>query len=392
MLSLALASKPPTGFLRDIVVEAGSGEHRGTFDIKQGVCCRSSTWPATAGAPRRHQDHADRRAPACRRRTRGCSTRAGRGSSRRPMSSSRHAARAPGEPARGGAEPDNHIDPKQLNPLTRRYLRDAFREVAAVQRSLVSRARPGWYGERDSPASAVRLPAGSLPAAATPWRDAVFSVVDLELTGLDPAVDEIISFATVTVAGGGSALMTLGTRGSPDAGCPTATRSASTGSAGAISPRHPAIRGARRSARGVHRKGARSPTWPRSRRIPRRGARQAHGLDLRNPVIDTAALAKELRRRAAASPAETGAPPVSRLLARTPRLARSRPTGPPSPSRRRGRPDRGAGLPGPGHPSGSAPAADRRLAGAMSRLRRDRALPSLQKLAASAGRDRLLTS
>ena len=29
-----------------------------------------------------------------------------------------------------------------------------------------------------------------------------FTVVDLETTGLDPAADEIISFATVTVSGG----------------------------------------------------------------------------------------------------------------------------------------------------------------------------------------------
>ena len=35
LLRLALASKPPTGFLRDIVVEH-SGEHAGHFDIKHG--------------------------------------------------------------------------------------------------------------------------------------------------------------------------------------------------------------------------------------------------------------------------------------------------------------------------------------------------------------------
>ena len=40
------------------------------------------------------------------------------------------------------------------------------------------------------------------PPAETPWRQAAFSVVDLEMTGLDPASDEIISFATVTVSGG----------------------------------------------------------------------------------------------------------------------------------------------------------------------------------------------
>jgi len=42
----------------------------------------------------------------------------------------------------------------------------------------------------------------AFPPDATPWREATFSVVDLELTGLDPAADEIIAFAAVTVSGG----------------------------------------------------------------------------------------------------------------------------------------------------------------------------------------------
>lgn len=42
----------------------------------------------------------------------------------------------------------------------------------------------------------------AFPPDATPWQHASFSVVDLETTGLDPAHDEIISFATVTVADG----------------------------------------------------------------------------------------------------------------------------------------------------------------------------------------------
>jgi DNA polymerase III subunit epsilon len=41
-----------------------------------------------------------------------------------------------------------------------------------------------------------------LPVPRTPWRDVTFSVIDFETTGLDPATDEIISFATVTVDGG----------------------------------------------------------------------------------------------------------------------------------------------------------------------------------------------
>jgi DNA polymerase-3 subunit epsilon len=43
---------------------------------------------------------------------------------------------------------------------------------------------------------------GSFPQPHTPWREATFTVIDLELTGLDPATDEIISFAAVTVRRG----------------------------------------------------------------------------------------------------------------------------------------------------------------------------------------------
>jgi CBS domain-containing protein len=37
-----------------------------------------------------------------------------------------------------GSKPDNHLDPKALNPLTRRYLKDAFRAVASVQKTLAA--------------------------------------------------------------------------------------------------------------------------------------------------------------------------------------------------------------------------------------------------------------
>ena len=40
-----------------------------------------------------------------------------------------------------GDEPNDYVDPKDLSELTRRYLREAFREVAAVQKSL-ERTRP----------------------------------------------------------------------------------------------------------------------------------------------------------------------------------------------------------------------------------------------------------
>ncbi|MGA3214195.1 MAG: 3'-5' exonuclease [Acidimicrobiales bacterium] len=40
------------------------------------------------------------------------------------------------------------------------------------------------------------------PSRRTPWREARYSVVDLELTGLDPRTDEIISFGAVPIEAG----------------------------------------------------------------------------------------------------------------------------------------------------------------------------------------------
>ncbi len=43
---------------------------------------------------------------------------------------------------------------------------------------------------------------GDRPGSNTPWREASYAVVDLEMTGLDPDSDEIISFASVPVDDG----------------------------------------------------------------------------------------------------------------------------------------------------------------------------------------------
>jgi CBS domain-containing protein len=42
------------------------------------------------------------------------------------------------EQLRSADPPDDFVDPRSLNKLTRRYIREAFREVAAVQRQLSS--------------------------------------------------------------------------------------------------------------------------------------------------------------------------------------------------------------------------------------------------------------
>ena len=70
-----------------------------------------------------------------------------------------------------------------LSPLTRSYLRDVFRAVGAVTREL----RPMRLRARPQGA-AQRFKSTPQPAPDTPWRDAAWCAVDLELTGLDAAL------------------------------------------------------------------------------------------------------------------------------------------------------------------------------------------------------------
>ncbi len=50
--------------------------------------------------------------------------------------------------------------------------------------------------------AAAEYAEGAIPVGRTPWRLAHFCVVDLELSGLDPESDEIISFADVPIDAG----------------------------------------------------------------------------------------------------------------------------------------------------------------------------------------------
>jgi CBS domain-containing protein len=135
MLRLALAAKPPTGFLHDIVVE-GSGQQRGTFDIKHGglmpivdlarYAALKSDVRITPTVERLHAA-ADQGVIEL--------TEARILEEAFELFSTLRLDHQVAQLERG-EEPDNRLDPKQLDPLTRRYLRDAFREVAAVQRSV----------------------------------------------------------------------------------------------------------------------------------------------------------------------------------------------------------------------------------------------------------------
>ena len=130
---MALAHRPPSGFRRDVVV-AHDGEHRGTFDVKRGgvlPIVDLARWAgvaagstATGTVPRLRagaaagilsEEHARILAEAWDLLT----------GLRLGHQVERH---------RAGLPPDDHVDPATLNPLARRYLREAFRAVIAVQR------------------------------------------------------------------------------------------------------------------------------------------------------------------------------------------------------------------------------------------------------------------
>jgi CBS domain-containing protein len=137
MLRLALATKPPTGFMRNIVVEH-SGEHRGTFDIKHGGLLPIVDLARYAGLK------AGTRVTATPERLRvGAEAGVFTNEQARTLDEAydlfaelrmEHQV----QQLERGQEPDDHLDPKQLNSLTRRYLRDAFREVASIQKSFAA--------------------------------------------------------------------------------------------------------------------------------------------------------------------------------------------------------------------------------------------------------------
>ncbi len=135
LAQFALSFRPPTGFLRDFVVEH-SGERRGQLDIKHGgliPIVDLARWAGmAAGVASASTLERLRAAEAA-------------GALESPQA--RTLMEAFGfifslrldhqvEQLRRGEGPDDFIDPKTLNPLARSYLREAFRAVASVQSGL----------------------------------------------------------------------------------------------------------------------------------------------------------------------------------------------------------------------------------------------------------------
>ena len=142
LLSFALAHRPPTGFLRGLVVE-DSGEHRGRLDLKRGgiiPIADLARWAGLAAGVTHASTPARLRAAA--------------EAGTLPADDARLLEEAHElivglrlhhqvEQLRAGAEPDDFLDPAELSPLTRSSLKEAFRAVAGVQRRISADLRLG---------------------------------------------------------------------------------------------------------------------------------------------------------------------------------------------------------------------------------------------------------
>jgi CBS domain-containing protein len=140
----ALSYRPPTGFLRGLVVEH-TGERRGQLDLKHGgiiPIVDLARWAAMSAG-------ASATSTAERLRIAGDAGTLPEGDVHTLLEAHElfvdlrveHQI----EQLSNGATPDDYIDPATLNPLTRSYLKEAFRAVAAVQKRVAAELQAGAF-------------------------------------------------------------------------------------------------------------------------------------------------------------------------------------------------------------------------------------------------------
>ncbi|HEY0812464.1 MAG TPA: putative nucleotidyltransferase substrate binding domain-containing protein [Pseudonocardia sp.] len=137
MLQSATSRKPPTGFVRDFVVEH-TGEHRGELDLKRGglgPVAALGQWIAVVTG--------DSRGSTPERLQRGHEVQI----LTKDEADSLEGAflmffglllDSDAAALRAGSTPSRYVNPATVDPLTRRHLRSAFREVSRVQSHLES--------------------------------------------------------------------------------------------------------------------------------------------------------------------------------------------------------------------------------------------------------------
>jgi DNA polymerase III subunit epsilon len=144
-----------------------------------------------------------------------------------------------------------------------------------------------------------------LPSGRTPWREVTFSVVDLETTGLDPSVDEIISWAAITVLGGRVTLTDVRYALVRPDRMPEADTIKIHGLREADLSGAPPLSEQLGSLLESFTGRALVAHVAEVERVFLGAALSKHGLELRNPIVDTARLDSELRSLSRRPPAES---------------------------------------------------------------------------------------
>jgi CBS domain-containing protein len=135
MARFALSHRPPTGFLRDLVVEH-SGEHKGRLDLKHGGMLPIVDLARWAGMAAGATSISTRERLRAAREAGVLSDEDGRVLEEAFALVCSLRLEHQVEQVRAGMPPDDYVHPEALTPLTRSYLKDAFRAVAAVQRRI----------------------------------------------------------------------------------------------------------------------------------------------------------------------------------------------------------------------------------------------------------------
>ena len=139
LAEFALSHRPPSGFFRGLVVES-SGEHRNRLDLKKGAVVPITDLARWAGMVA---------GVACASTTARLTAARESGVLRSSDAQSLQEAfelvcqlRLDHQIAQleAGAELDDFVDPRELSPLVRSYLKEAFHAVASVQKRILNEA------------------------------------------------------------------------------------------------------------------------------------------------------------------------------------------------------------------------------------------------------------
>jgi CBS domain-containing protein len=133
----ALSHRPPTGFLRGLVVEH-SGEHRGRLDLKHGGVTPIVDLARWAGmVAGLTSASTSERLQAAERAGVLSTAQAHNLLDAFDLITGLRLQHQVSQ-LRAGTPPDDYVDPAQLSSLTRSHLREAFRAVTAVQKRVAA--------------------------------------------------------------------------------------------------------------------------------------------------------------------------------------------------------------------------------------------------------------